>query len=541
METDALVIGAGPVGLTMAAELIRHGVSTRVVDSAIEPASTSRAIAVHSRTLELLELLDLTSEFLLHGVRLTSAEFHTEDGTPGRIRLDEIDAPYPFILSLPQAVTERLLAQRLSQLGSVVERVTFLSLKQSADEVTSTLLEEDGCVKTIRSRWVIGCDGAHSAVRHSLGLPFMGAPYPEQFLLADVKIVWELHANEVQAFFHRDGLLFAFPLPGDRHRIIAEISREPEHELSETPTFDELRRLFAKRVSAPAELTDPVWISRFRIHHRVVNHYREQRVFVAGDAAHIHSPAGGQGMNIGMQDAINLAWKLGLRNAGKANDSILDTYSEERRPVAHSVITLTDRLTTVGTLRSPFLQRVRNAALPLFASWGVLHHAFVNELSELKLNYRGSSIVEGQGSFHGGAPHPGDRAPLSKIGEGTLGGILTGNCHHLLLFAGDRPHKEELSVFAAIRRDFAAVYPELIQVHTFVRSASTSTQDVISDSEGNVHRDYGADRPCLYLVRPDRYIAYRSAPPDDAAVHRFLRDAYGFRPKAAEVFPHHAS
>lgn len=541
MDTEALVIGAGPVGLTMAVELLRHGISVRIVDAAPAPASTSRAIAVHSRTLELMEPTELTGEFLREGLRLTSAEFHSEHDTAGHIRLDEIDAPYPFILSVSQATTERLLTQRLSDLGGTVARpLTLSSFTQSADSVTSTLKHQDGTDETVRSRWLIGCDGAHSTVRQVLALPFMGAPYAEQFLLADVRITWPMPSNKVDAFFHRDGVLFVFPLPGERHRIIAGLANEREQDESDAPTFDQLRELFAARVPVSAILADPAWISRFRIHHRVVNRYRDGNVFIAGDAAHLHSPAGGQGMNTGIQDAINLAWKLALCTSGKAQDSLLDSYGQERIPVAHSVISLTDRMTAVGTLRNPLLQKMRNTALPFLMSWGVIHHGLANELAELKLNYRGSNIVEGQGSFHGRAPHPGDRAPLSRIGPRTLGAILTGTCHHLFIFSGDQASYETVSVIAAVRRDLAAVYPELIQVHTFLRSPSPLIQDAIIDADGHVHRDYGIDEPCLYLIRPDRYVAYRSAPPDDAALHRFLRAAYGFTPKPAEVLPHRA-
>ena len=539
METEVLIVGAGPVGLTMAAELCRHGVSSRIVDAAAVPASTSRAIAVHSRTLELLEGIGVTGELLREGLRLTSAEFHAEHGSAGHITFDEIDAPYPFILSLSQATTEWLLADCLSDLGGTVERpVRLSSFTQSLECVTSTLEHQDGTQETVRSRWLIGCDGAHSTVRHALELPFMGAPYEEQFLLADVRIAWPMPPDRVDSFFHRDGILFVLPLPGGRHRIIAGLGSQPEQNESEIPTFEQLQQLFSTRVPISATVADPTWISRFRIHHRVVNRYREGRIFIAGDAAHLHSPAGGQGMNTGIQDAINLAWKLALCTSGKSHDSLLDTYGEERIPIAHSVISLTDRLTAVGTLRSPVLQKIRNAALPFVSSWGVLHHALVNDLAELNLNYRTSSIVEGQGPFPTRAPHPGDRAPMSRIGPRTVGVILTGSSHHLFVFAGDQASYDTLSVLAALRRDLAAVYPELIQVHTFLRSPSPLIQDAIVDSDGHVHREYGVDGPSLYLIRPDRYIAYRSAPPDDAALHRFLRAAYGFTPKPAEVLPH---
>jgi 2-polyprenyl-6-methoxyphenol hydroxylase-like FAD-dependent oxidoreductase len=541
METDVLIAGAGPAGLAMAAELRRHGVSSRIVDAAAEPAWTSRAIAVHSRTLELLEPTGITGELLREGLRLTSAEFHGEHGSAGHISFDQIDAPYPFILSVSQATTERVLTECLSDLGGTVERpVALTSFTQSSECVTSTLEHPDGTHETVRSRWLIGCDGAHSTVRRVLALPFMGAPYAEQFLLADVRIAWPMASNRVDSFFHPDGMLLVLPLPGGRHRIIAALGSDPEQNESENPNFEQLEQLFSDRVPVSAVLTEPVWISRFRIHHRVVNQYREGRVFIAGDAAHLHSPAGGQGMNTGIQDAINLAWKLALCSAGKSQDSLLDTYGEERIPIAHSVISLTDRMTAVGTLRSPILQKIRNAALPFVSSWGILHHALVNDLAELKLNYRGSSIVEGEGPFPSGAPHPGDRAPMSRIGPRTVGVILTGSSHHLFVFAGDHASYETLSVLAALRRDLAAVYPELIQVHTFLRAPSPLIQDAILDSDGHVHRDYGADGPSLYLIRPDRYIAYRSAPPDDAALHRFLRAAYGFRPKPAEVLPDRA-
>jgi hypothetical protein len=243
-----------------------------------------------------------------------------------------------------------------------------------------------------------------------------------------------------------------------------------------------------------------------------------------------------------MQDVINLGWKLALVHEGKAAESLLDTYFDERAPIARGVLTLTNRIMALTSIRNPMMQRIRNLALPMVAGWDFVQHSLVDELTELGLNYRRSPVVRGEGPFPGNAPHPGDRAPLSAIPGanvhvGSLEDVFDGTIHTLLLFVGEGGSLEEFSVLAAIRRDFEAAYPGLIRGHVVTWTADVSTSGVIPDPDGTVHRDYGAAKNCFYLIRPDLYVAYRCAPPDAAALHRFLHESYGFAPVHRVVKP----
>ena len=342
-DTDVLVIGAGPSGLTLAASLVSKGIKTTVVDRQAAGANTSRAAVVNARTLEVLDGLDVSRRLVKEGVQ--APRFTIRDGRRVLIPVDFSALPtdYAYSLMVPQATTERLLLDRLIELGGTVIRPkTLTTLTQDADGVTATF--DDGDV--IRARYVVGADGMHSTVREQAGIGFEGAAYQESFTLADVRLRGEAPADEVILFWAKAGLTVVAPLPGDIFRIVAPVPDAPEE-----PSAEFIQQLLDERGFGAGRMvvTDIIWGSRFRIHHRVADTYRAGRLLLAGDAAHVHSPAGGQGMNLGIQDGVALADALAAVLGG-APDSVLDDYSAARRPIAQQVVEMTDRLTRLATL-----------------------------------------------------------------------------------------------------------------------------------------------------------------------------------------------
>jgi len=374
-DTDVLVIGAGPSGLTLAASLVKQGVATTVVDRQAAGANTSRAAVVNARTLEVLDDLDVARRLVKEGIH--APRFTIRDGrrTLIPVAFSVLPTDYPYSLMVPQATTERLLLERLTELGGTVLRPkTLASLIQDADGVTATF--DDG--ELIRARYVVGADGMHSIVREQAGIGFEGGAYQESFTLADVRLRGEAPPDEVILFWAKAGLTVVAPLPGDIYRIVAPVADAPEE-----PSAAFVQQLLDERGLGAGRMvvTDVVWGSRFRIHHRVADTYRAGRLLLAGDAAHVHSPAGGQGMNLGIQDGVALAGALAAVLAG-ASDNVLDEYNATRRPIAHQVVEMTDRLTRLATL--PRAARpIRNTAIGLIGRVPSVQRALAMRLSGL--------------------------------------------------------------------------------------------------------------------------------------------------------------
>ena len=370
ISTDIAIAGAGPTGLTLAAALTAKGVAVELLDQQAEGANTSRAAVVHARTLEVLEEIGVTGELVDSGVVVPTFTVRDRDRTLLTVRFGELPTRYPYTLMVPQSTTERILLDRLHALGGSVRRPSEVTgVRQDADGVT--VRTADG--EEIRARYLVGADGMHSAVRGFTGIGFTGEAYEQSFVLADVRMDWGLPRDQVQLFFSPAGLVVVAPLPGGRHRIVATMADAPEQ-----PALDDIQALLDARgpSSVPAKVTEAVWSSRFRVHHRLAEHYRDGRIFLAGDAAHVHSPAGGQGMNTGIQDAVELAARLA---AGTE-----DGYEDARRPVAEQVVRLTDRMTRAATTANPAARVLRNAALLTLGHSDQVRNALAMNLSELR-------------------------------------------------------------------------------------------------------------------------------------------------------------
>jgi 2-polyprenyl-6-methoxyphenol hydroxylase-like FAD-dependent oxidoreductase len=544
--TPICIVGAGPTGLTLAGELLRRGVACRVVDKASAPGKESRAIGVHSRTLEVLDAVGLADELIERGVKVHGGSIYTAGKRIANLTFDELDAPFPFMLAVPQTDTEELLRKNVELHGGKIEWSTTLSkLEENDGGVTLELVRPDGSTERGRAPWVVGCDGAHSAVRHALDLSFDGAPYPENIVLADVKLESTYSTDEAHTFLTDDGVVVIAPLPHGRARVIATLPAEAEPPKdAPPPQLSELQAILDRHVTRTPKMSDCVWISRFRVHHRLVSDYRKGRVFLAGDAAHIHSPAGGQGMNTGIQDAFNLGWKLALVAQGRGRPSLLDSYGPERRAIAEAVVAGTDATMKVMTLRHPIARGLRDRAMSYLTSLEVVQERISKTASGIGLGYRKSPIVgeyrssvldatiSSSGTSErpsvvdwrdfGAAPAPGSRAldemvfPEGKPPERLLRWIR-GTGHALLLFDGRAATSEGYKNLDKIAATVTQRFPELVTVHVVVPLEERPKElhwrgSVLLDATCQLHHRYGAGSESLYLIRPDGYVGYRSQP-----------------------------
>ena len=392
-DTDVLIVGAGPVGLFLANECARRGLRWRLVETRSGQSEHSKALAIFPRTLEIFDMAGVVGPFLEKANRVTSVAVITHGRTLAHMRFTPEESPYPFVAMVPQDVTERLLLEQLRLKGGTPEyETTFVSASEQGERVSVTL-DRKGEAIHLTASFVVGCDGAHSAVRHLLNLPFEGAEYEDSFILADVETNQALPADQLQLCPSELGPVAIFPMSATRRRIVATIEKTEEG----APSLDLVRKILAERAPSGLEARSLHWSSYFRIHHRQAAQLRVGRMFIAGDAAHIHSPFGGQGMNTGLHDVWNLVWKLDLVLRGHGNEELLRSYSAERRPVIKNVIETTDFLTKAMGTPNRLAQVLRDAVIPMVSRLAPFQHAFVQRLSELGIAYRGSAIVEGTG------------------------------------------------------------------------------------------------------------------------------------------------
>jgi 2-polyprenyl-6-methoxyphenol hydroxylase-like FAD-dependent oxidoreductase len=483
MTDTVLIVGAGPVGLTMALELARYQVPVRLVDKMSKRSDTSRAIAIWPRTLELLDRAGASADLVALGNKVTAANIIAGSAPMARIELAHVDTPYPFALMLPQSDTESVLERHLERLGARSELgVELAAFTQDADGVTATLRHADGQVETERFGWLVACDGSHSPVRHSLGLSFEGDTLGTDWALGDFHMSGSPYPlNELFTYWHEEGPLIFFPMAPGRYRIIASLAPS-KGAAPVVPAPEAFQAIVDRRGSSDIVLGEPIWTSAFRINERQIPSYRAGRVFLAGDAAHVHSPAGGQGMNTGMQDAINLAWKLAMVCRGlSANPALLDSYDTERRPVGAEVIAAAGRLTTIATIHNPIAQHVRNVIAHFVLGLPPVQRALQGSMTEVSIGYPDSPL-NGRAS---GSPQAGKRMrPLDR--ETPYG-------------AGDAPR---FTVRARVAPGKPAPSWQTDLVDPAIRPATP-----------------GAD---IELVRPDGYLAISAVDQDWASVEAYL-------------------
>jgi len=459
-DTDVLIVGAGPVGLFMANECARRGLRWRLIESRPGLSEHSKALAIFPRTLEVFDMAGVASPFIADANRVTSVRVMSHGRSLAHLPFEPGESPYPFIAMLPQNVTEAHLAKALSDKGG---RIDFNTRFEHADRGTGAMhvtLRGDDRTETVTTTYLVACDGAHSAVRKDLGLPFRGGEYPDPFILADIETDTACPADELLVCPHEDGPLAIFPMSPTRHRVVASVKSEPHG----APTLNRVRRLLDERGPAGIRATGLIWSNTFHIHHRQVPHLRYGNTFLAGDAAHIHSPFGGQGMNTGLQDAWNLVWKLDLVLKGHGTQALLDSYDEERTPVIRHVVGITNVLTRAMASSNPVVRGLRDRMIPIVAARPSFRHAVVQQLSELGIDYHGSPIVAGD---------------AHRYLDDTLRGGQGIVSRYLLLMGLD------LST----------------SLQTAARQMAIAFKDVLEVRPGRAHG--------IALVRPDGYLAYQ--------------------------------
>ncbi|MDX1945293.1 MAG: FAD-dependent monooxygenase [Pirellulaceae bacterium] len=537
-RTEVLIVGAGPVGLTLAAALSRQGVACRIIDKAPAPSDKSKALVVWSRTLELLDKLGLAETFIAAGMKINGASIYGHGERLAHIHIAGVDSPFGFPLMIPQNETERLLTEHLAVRGILIERqVELVGFREATDAVLATLRRADGREETAAAAWLVGCDGAHSTVRHALEMPFTGEAEQNDWLLADIHVAGPLPSDELSIFWHERGILAFFPITRDRFRVIADLGMAKTAGKPADPTLAEVQAKVDERGPGGLTMTDPVWLAGFRINERKVADYRRGRVMLAGDAAHIHSPAGGQGMNTGMQDSFNLAWKLALACRGTGQpEPLLQSYSRERSAVGDQVLRGAGMMTMVATLRSPLAQFLRNHTASVLTSFSFVQDKIKNALCELSIHYRHSPLVTDDWPWAGGGLAAGERLPDAPLTcphsgrETTLFAETRGPGHALLLLPGTR-EGQTISPLVALAReieaDFPTVFAPLLVVSADDESrlaacAAEAPLPLWLDATGRVHEALGAKDRTVVVVRPDGYVGYRGQPADGKALRTYL-------------------
>ncbi len=523
LNTDVLIVGAGPTGLMLANQLARRGVRAVIIDRHPGPALQTRALGVQARTLEIYAHLGIVDRALELGKRATGANLWAEGRRTARVPIGDIGrdlSPFPFLLILGQDDNERLMGDALRRHGMAVRWNTELvALRQEVNHVKATFKQPDGGLAEITAAWVAGCDGARSAVREMNTIEFVGAPYEHVFFVADTEMTGPMVPDELNVYLWREGFHLFFPMRGiDHWRVVGILPVELRDR--EDLTFEDV--IPSVRQEAGANLTFKAcsWYSTYRIHHRCAARFRDRRCFLLGDAAHIHSPVGAQGMNTGLQDAYNLAWKLAVVVSGRADASLLDSYEAERMPVAKRLLSTTDRAFQLVVSDSRVAGLFRTRVLANVAAFAMrfdrIRKLAFRTISQIGIQYRDSPLSQSLARWHEGAPRAGDRFPWLRVTLQRNGPIedlfakLNDTRFHLLLFG---------------QPGFAAEWPEL---HDLL-SIHTVPSDPANDRE--LARQH-IPQPSFYLLRPDGHVGLAGTQLDVAAVSGYVADRLHIRAPA---------
>ena len=485
-DLPVLIVGAGPTGLTAALELSRLGVGVRIVDRASERSLTSRALGIQPRTIELLRVRGVGDEMLRLGNPARATALYSEGEKLAAIELHRMPSEFNYVLLLAQSETERLLTEPLNREDIKIERgVELIALTQQHDGVSAVLRSGEGAEEVVDASYLIAADGSHSAIRKSLGLPFSGRSLTHNYVLGDLDVAGDVPEDQLSIFLARNGFLAVFPMGDGRFRFMAT---DPAGITGDTgdPTLEDIQRLYDRSAHLPARLYNLNWSSRFRINSRHMTTLRDGRVFFGGDAAHVHSPAGGQGMNAGIQDMINLSWKLAMVLNGRARPELLDTYQSDRLPVIRQLVRMTERATRAFNSTNPLVHAAITRLAPIVLARSRVQDKAAPRLGQLTASYRGCPISKGGGQI--GSLHAGDRVPDLRVGNGRLYDLLDLSTLTVFVTGGRIPEGyRRWDGMVALRRVSIDAMP-----------------------------------PGWLLVRPDGYLAAAGGPEDGPLLSRWL-------------------
>ena len=503
-RSDVLIVGAGPTGLVLALWLAKLGVKVRIIDKTAEPGTTSRALAVQARTLELYRQLDLTAAVIAGGHRVPAVNLWVRGEAAARLPFENVGSgltPYPFLHIFPQDQHERLLIERLQALDVAIERQTeLIDFSEQENNVIARLRGPDGQEIECAASYIAGCDGARSIVREMIGTGFPGGTYRQVFYVADVEATGAALNGELHVDLDEADFLGVFPLAGQgRARLIGTV-RDERAGRADTLTFNDVSDRAINHLKVAVNKVN--WFSTYHVHHRVTQHFRKGRAFLLGDAAHIHSPAGGQGMNTGIGDAINLAWKLAGVLAGRAADNLLDSYEAERIGFARRLVATTDRVfsfaTADGRIADIVRTRLTPVAIPMALSFEPVRKFMFRTVSQITLNYRGGPLSRGTA----GHVHGGDRLPWAPVdGADNFATLAT--------------MEWQVHVYGSASAELAAwCATKKVALHIFEWRSE--------------YEKAGMARDALYLLRPDTYVALADGSGTADSLDRYFRD-HGFQ------------
>ncbi len=516
INTDVLIVGAGPTGLSLACQFVRHGVDFVVVEKNPELTPYSKAIGVHARTLEIYEQMDLAERAIAEGTIAGKVRMLEGGEVLGEVDLSSVGegmSAYPYMLLLEQSKNEKLLHDYLvAHDRDVTWNTELKSFAQTDTGVIAQVQTSSGEWKVIEAKYLVGCDGPKSAVRHALGLTFEGSTFERVFYVADVQIDWEFSHDALQVCLARNAVVAFFPMKGDRrYRIVGAFPEGFDKDQGEI-LYEEIERRIKEEAEIELDITRVDWFSTYKVHTRHVNRFSQGRCFVAGDAAHIHTPAGGQGMNTGIQDAYNLAWKIAGVLKNSAGENILDTYNEERLPNAERLLQTTDRMFNLAAGTDWLLNLIRTTVFPPMAkfilSFDAVKSRFFPLISQIGINYRGGSLSlhKGDDDFEVKA---GDRLPYFLIDGKSIYDQLRAPKFHLLSFSDGETD------YQSLRNELESEYSALVDYH-------------VVPLFPHVAELFGRDRPFTVLLRPDNHIGFLSQEMGLGQVREYLKEIIEF-------------
>lgn len=516
--TDVLVVGAGPTGLTIAIELARRNVNVRIIEKRSQPSTRSKALVVHARTLEFLDILGVAEELIQRGYTSPGIDFSADAQNPLRANMYGLDTRFPYILILPQAKTEAILENRLNQLGVEVERSTSLTDFQETERGVCTTIEyQNGSQAGIEAKYLVGADGSRSTVREGLGLPFEGSPYSWTAFLGDVHIEGHHAEGGTEQHSNDRGLAFIVPFDDGSHRIVTIDRKYQNQSKKRELDLEELQESISAILEKPVYLSQPKWLSRWGSELRLAPRYQVGRVFIAGDAAHTHSPAGGQGMNTGIQDGFNLGWKLAFAVKGELPQSLLNTYDKERHQIGETILRTSDFLLRSLLLRQSLLRQMRELIFRIFIPLPLVQRKLAENLSGLGVSYE-----TGVGELAG--KRIPDMEMMSANREKVrLYELLRFPGYTMLLFIN--PNQAQ-----SVRQQIDRILnksDENLQAHVILNNGLPQLHDfkasTLVDYRGDFETKLGAETGRILLVRPDGYVAFDMDSLDTTAFEKQLK------------------
>jgi 2-polyprenyl-6-methoxyphenol hydroxylase-like FAD-dependent oxidoreductase len=518
IKTEVVIIGAGPTGLSLATQLVRCGVDFVIVEQNEGVTPFSKAIGVQARTLEIYEQLGLAHEAVEEGAIAGKARLLVGGEQRAELDLSNIGqglSAYPYMLLLEQSKNEQLLYEYLQQRGKeVLWNTKFKSLSQTEAGVTAQIVSGAGLPQTIEARYLVGCDGAKSLVRHALALEFQGSTVERMFFVADVQIDWKFSHDALHVCLSKDSLLAFFPLKGEqRYRIVGSFPEEFAKHEGEV-LYEEIEQQIKKDAQLDLDIHHVAWFSTYKVHTRHVNKFSEGQCFLAGDSAHIHTPAGGQGMNTGIQDGYNLAWKIALVLRGKAQEKLLESYNEERLENAKNLTQTTDRVFQFLASSEWFLAFLRTNVLPSIAKYALsldsVRHFVFPLISQIGINYRHSSLSQHAGDENF-TVKSGDRMPYFLVDGASVYDRLREAKAHFLVFS------DEANNYQSLRAELENQYAPFVDFHVIPLHPMAAEA-------------FGIDQSFSVLLRPDNYIGFLSTDVSVNAIDSYLNNFVGYRP-----------